>query len=337
MATCLLRFWLATAGLCLATLLSLVSAHAAEPTATPTPGKGELIEIPAAPDKGFNFPYLLFLPDTPDGKQYDYLLVESNNTGRVSDDPQVHCAAAWALARESSVGNFVAKALRIPLLVPVFPRPASIKDVYTHSIDRDTILIDTGPLKRLDLQLLAMIADARPRLEAMKRPVRAKVLLNGFSASGLFANRFTLLHPEAVAAAAFGGINGFVTLPVEELKSRPLNFPVGIADLEKVTGRSFDRPAYLAIPQFGYMGAEETNDAVIYPDAYSDEERTLIFELLGRKMMPDRWEAVQAVYQSEKVPIQFKTYAGIGHGTDGRINKEVAEFFRGVMEKNGAK
>ena len=53
-------------------------------------------------------------------------------------------------------------------------------------------------------------------------------------------------------------------------------------------------------------------------------------------MMPDRWEAVQAVYLSEKVPIQFKTYPGIGHGTDGRINREVAEFFRGVIEKASA-
>jgi len=311
----------------------MASAMAADPGPTPTPGKAELIEIPASPDKGFHFPYLLFLPDSPEGNKYDYLLVEPNNTGRVSDDFEVHRAAAIALARDSSVGNFVAKALRIPLLVPIFPRPSSTKDVYTHSIDRDTILISSGPLKRLDLQLLAMIADARPRLEAMKRPVRSRVLLNGFSASGLFANRFTLLHPEAVAAAAYGGINGFITLPVGELKSRPLSFPVGIADLEKITGHPFDRPAYQAIPQFGYMGAEEANDAVIYPDAYSDEERTLIFELLGRKMMPDRWEAVQAVYQSEKVPIQFKTYAGIGHGTDGRINKEVAEFFRGVIEK----
>ena len=179
-----------------------------------------------------------------------------------------------------------------------------------------------------------MIADARPRLEAMKRPVRSKVLLNGFSASGLFANRFTLLHPHAVAAAAFGGINGFITLSVAELKSRPLNFPVGVADLEKITGHPFDRPAYQVIPQFGYMGAEETNDALIYPDAYSEEERALIFDLLGRTMMPDRWEAVQAVYETQKLPVQFKTYPGIGHGTDGRINKEVTEFFRGVIEKN---
>jgi hypothetical protein len=333
MAIPLLRFWLASAGLCLAGLLSLVSANAAEPAPTLTPGKGELIEISASPDKGFNFSYLLFVPEAGEGKKYDYLLVETNNTARTSDDMEVHRAAATALARDSSVGNFVAKALRIPLLVPIFPRAASTGDVYTHSLDRDTILIADGPLKRLDLQLLAMIADARSRLEGMKRPMRSKVLMNGFSASGLFANRFALLHPEAVAAVACGGINGFITLPVAELKSRPLNFPVGIADLEKIAGRAFDRFAYLAIPQFAYMGAEETNDALVYKDAYSDEERTLIFELLGRKMMPDRWEAVQAVYQSEKVPIQFKTYAGIGHGTDGRINKEVAEFFRGVIEK----
>ena len=317
-------------------LLSFEGSYASDPTPSPTPRKGQLVEIPATPEKGFNFPYLLFVPEPKEEKKYDYLLVEPNNTGRTSDDFEVHRAAAMSLARDSSVGNWVAKALRIPLLVPIFPRPASTKDTYTHSLDRDTIMISSGPLKRIDLQLLAMIADARPRLVAMARPVQAKVLLNGFSASGLFANRFTLLHPHTVAATAFGGINGFVTLPVAEFKSRPLNFPVGIADLEKITGQPFDRPAYQAIPQFGYMGAEETNDALIYPDAYSEAERALIFELLGRTMMPDRWEAVQAVYQTEKVSIQFKTYAGIGHGTDGRINNEVTEFFRGVIEKANA-
>lgn len=320
---------------CFAGLLTLASAKAADPspTPTPTPTQGQLIEIPAAPDKGFHFPYLLFVPDSAEEKKYDYLLVEPNNTGKPSDDPEVHRRAATGLARDSSVGNFVAKRLRIPLLVPIFPRPSSTDDVYTHSLDRDTILISTGPLKRLDLQLLAMIADARPRLEAMKRPVRSKVLLNGFSASGLFVNRFAFLHPEVVAAVACGGINGFITLPVSEWKSRPLNFPVGLADLEKIGGHPFNRSVYLAIPQFAYMGADETNDAVVHDDAYSAEERALIFESVGEKMMPDRWEAVQAVYQTEKVSIQFKTYPGIGHGTDGRINKEVAEFFRGVIEK----
>jgi hypothetical protein len=322
----------------LAFLLGLASAHAADPPKElPASGGDALVEIPAAPENGFNFPYLLFVPNSAAAKRYSYLLVETNNTGRVSDDLEVHRAAAIALARDSSVGNFVAKALGIPLLVPIFPRPSSAANVYTHSLDRDTILISEGPLRRLDLQLLSMIADARPRLAEIGHPVEPRFLLNGFSASGLFANRFTFMHPHAVVGVGYGGLNGFITLPVADLKSHLLNYPVGIADLEKITDYSFDREAYQAIPQFAYMGADDTNDAVLHDDAYTEEERALIFEVVGRKMMPDRWEAVQAVYESEKISVRFKTYEGIGHGTNGKINTEVAEFFRKAIEATEAK
>jgi hypothetical protein len=315
-------------------LLGLGTLDAAEPLAgpSPTPKKGELIEIPAAPDKGFHFPYLLFIPTSAAAKPYAYLLVEPNNTGKVSDDIEVHRNAAIELARDSSVGNFVARKLGVPLLVPIFPRPSSADRLYTHSLDRDTILVADRPLKRLDLQLLAMIADARPRLATMGHPVNTKVLMNGFSASGLFANRFTFLHPREVAAAAYGGVNCFIMLPVAELKKQALNFPLGLADFAKLTGEPFDRAAYQTIPQFAYMGADDRNDAVVHEDAYSPEERALVFTLLAENM-PERWKAVQAVYENEKLPVQFKTYPGIGHGTDGKINTEVAEFFRAAIEK----
>jgi len=291
-----------------------------------------LIEVPAAPEKGYHFRYLLFIPKSAAAKAYPYLLVEPNNTGRPSDDMEVHLTAAVSLARDSSVGNFVAKTLGIPLLVPVFPRPMSAHDVYTHSLDRDTILIEDGSLRRIDLQLLAMIEDARPRLEVIGHLVKNKILINGFSASALFANRFTFLHPEAVAAAAFGGVNGFIMLPASEVKSQLLGFPLGLADFEKIVGRPFNRTAFEAIPQFGYMGEKDTNDAVEFDDAYSDGERSQIFEALGRKMMPDRWNAVQQVYAEQKLPVRFRTYEGIPHGTNRAINTDVAEFFRSVME-----
>jgi hypothetical protein len=315
-------------------LLALTAAYAVEPTSPSPANNGKsLIEVPAAPEKGFHFPYLIFIPKSAQEKASSYLLVEPNNTGRASDDFEIHRAAAIALARDSSVGNFVAKKLGIPLLVPVFPRPISLDNVYTHSLDRDTILISEGPLKRLDIQLLAIITDAKGRLAAMDHPVNQKILLNGFSASGLFTNRFTFLHPEVVAAAAYGGVNGFIMLPVTELNSQPLDFPLGLADFAKIIGHPFDRAAYEAVPQLAYMGEKDENDAVVHHDAYSDEERALIFKLLGRTMMPDRWKAVEAVYQKQRLPVQFKTYAGIGHGTDGTINGEVAEFYRGIIEK----
>ena len=315
-------------------LLALTTASAAEPT-SPSPANNDksLIEIPAAPEKGFHFPYVLFIPKAAEGKPSSYLLVEPNNTGRVSDDFEVHRAAAISLARDSSVGNFVANKLGVPLLVPVFPRPSTLDKLYTHSLDRDSILISEGPMKRLDLQLIAMVTDARERLAAMGRPVNQKILLNGFSASGLFANRFTFLHPEAVAAAAYGGVNAFIMLPVAELDSQPLNFPLGLADFAKISGHPFDRTAYQAVPQFAYMGEKDENDAVVHRDAYSEEDQALVFKLLGRTLIPDRWKAVEAVYQKEHLPVQFKTYEGIGHGTNGKINGEVAAFFQGVMEK----
>lgn len=315
-------------------LLVLTTAYAAE-RVSPAPRSGNsLSEVDAAPEKGFRFPYLIFIPKSAERKAAFYLLVEPNNTGRASDELEVHRTAAIALARDSSVGNFVSEKLGIPLLVPIFPRPSNPNTLYTHSLDRDTILISDGPLKRLDLQLLAMVTDAKERLTALGRSVNSKILVNGFSASGLFANRFTFLHPEAVAAAAYGGVNGFVMLPVKELDEQPLEFPLGLGDFEKVTGHPFDRVAYTAVSQFAYMGEKDQNDAVVHHDAYSDEERELIFKLLGRPMMPDRWKAVEVVYQKENLPVRFKTYEGMGHGTDGKINGEVAEFFRSVMEES---
>jgi dienelactone hydrolase len=292
----------------------------------------ELIEVPADSHKGFEFPYVLFIPKAAEGGVAQYLLIEPNNTGIVDDNLEVHRAAAIHTAKESGVGYYVATHLRIPLLVPVFPRPKSMENVYTHSLDRDTILIRDGPLRRIDLQLIAMADDAKRRLAELGRPVNEKLLMNGFSASGLFANRFTFLHPEVVAAAAYGGLNGFIMVPSEEMQSRPLEFPLGLADYKDIAGHSFDRLSYGRIPQFAYMGEKDDNDAVLSDDAYPEPERSLVFELFGRKMMPDRWEAVQAVYREQKLPVEFKTYLGYGHETDGKINGEVADFFRRVIE-----
>ena len=50
--------------------------------------------------------------------------------------------------------------------------------------------------RRIDRQLIAMIDDASAKLAAMDRPVQSRVLMAGFSASGMFTNRFGMLHPD---------------------------------------------------------------------------------------------------------------------------------------------
>jgi hypothetical protein len=172
-----------------------------------------------------------------------------------------------------------------------------------------------------------MIGDARRRLSAEGHPVQPKILIEGFSASGMFVSRFTFLHPEIVAAAAFGGVNGFLMLPVRSLGGHELNYPVGLADYAAIAGHGFEKAVFDAIPQFAFMGEADTNDAVQFDDAYSLNDRTLIFSLIGRKMLPDRWMAVEQIYHSEGANVRFTIFSGIGHGTDGRIHTALANFF----------
>ncbi|MDZ7581886.1 MAG: hypothetical protein U5R30_15205 [Deltaproteobacteria bacterium] len=158
-----------------------------------------LEKIPADPGKGFSWPYYLFIPtevnDSP------VLMVEPNNTGGGSDDPAVHDAAAMNLAMSRS---YFAENLGCALLVPTFPRPYTEWWIYTHSLDRDTLLTDVEGLHRIDRQLSAMIDDTMDILSSRGVTVEEKVFMMGFSASGSFTNRFTAIHPERIKAAAAG-------------------------------------------------------------------------------------------------------------------------------------
>src|SRR5437762_1541698 len=106
--------------------------------------------IPASPEAGFNYPYFLKLPTVLTTTRPVRLLVETNNSGATSDDFDVHFKASRQ-ETEQGVGAFVANRLEIPLLVPVFPRPGTDNLIYTHALDRDSLDIRSGPMRRLDL------------------------------------------------------------------------------------------------------------------------------------------------------------------------------------------
>lgn len=288
-------------------------------------GTTQLIE--AAPSKGFHYPYVLRMPKE---ARATYLLVEPNNTGKVSDDLAVHTEAARALTK-NAVGAYVATKLDVPLLVPVFPRPQTNWQIYTHALDRDAMEIASGPMRRLDLQLLAMIDDARARLRASGVKAKEQVLLTGFSASGTFANRFTIMHPEHVRAVAIGGFNALLMIPRTEVDSHALPYPLGIADLRQLTGTKFELARWRSVPQFIYMGAKDDNDAVLFDDGYSAAERALVHRVYTDRMMPDRWARGQALYRELGANATFRTYEDVGHSTDKKIADEVTDFFRAAM------
>jgi hypothetical protein len=299
----------------------------------PKTEKDSLLIIQKNPEKGFQNDYILFIPKgTPLNKKI-FLLVEPNNTGKISDSMEVHRAYAIDLASVSSVGNNISTELRIPLLVPIFPRPASQPLVYTHALDRDVMLEKNPELKRLDLQLLKMIDDAQSILHAMNIVVDRKVFMSGFSASATFTNRFSFIHPEKIKALAIGGFNGELMLLQNDINGAELDYPLGLHDFYKLFGKKFDADKYMSIPQFIYMGKLDDNDAVQFDDAYSDKERKIINDNIG-KTVQERYLHCQQLYHHKKINPIFTSYENVGHWTTAEMNLAVIKFFQKQMEED---
>lgn len=292
--------------------------------------RDSLLIIEKNPAKGFFSDYILFIPKGTKLNGKTFLLVEPNNTGKLSDSIEIHIQHAVSLASVSSVGNNISTELRIPLLVPVFPRPASKPLTYSHALDRDVMLEKRPDLKRLDLQLLAMIEDSRSVLKTFGVEVEEKIFMSGFSASGTFVNRFSFLHPDKIQALAIGGFNGELILPQKSINGIKINYPIGTNDFEKMFKQKFDIDAYKAIPQYIYMGELDENDAVQFDDSYNKKERKLINENLAPTVQK-RYIACKEIYLSSNINSDFKTYEKVGHWTTSNMNLDVIRFFLAQM------
>lgn len=285
-----------------------------------------LRRVAADPAAGFHYPYLLAFPASlVDTNAPRPLLVQPNNTGTTSDDLRLHDRHAERLLR-LLVSEF-GEPLRVPVLVPVFPRPASRERFYTHALDRDCLREREGELARLDLQLAAMIDHARGLLGRSGLVTAPQVLLSGFSASGSFVNRFTALHPERVLAVAAGGLNALPILPLAELDGRTLGYPLGVADFDTLVGRPFAQAAWAAVPQLVFMGELDENDTLPYDDAWDGDERATIVAVLGERMQPGRWHRVQGLLRESGADVRCVTYFGIGHEWSPAMRDDLCAFF----------
>lgn len=283
-------------------------------------------KVEAAPGRGFAYPYYLYVPPelrapaARGGRQT--ILVVPNNTGKLDDSLEVHEADVKRLL---GAGPEVASVLRVMVLMPVFPRPQTDWQIYTQALDRDTLTTGKKEYRRLDLQLVAMIDDARARMKKLGLEFDRKVLLNGFSASGMFAGRFTFLHPKRVKAAAVGSPGGWPIAPASEFKGKALRYPIGTGDLKALTGAKLDLKSLRKVPLFVFMGDEDENDSVVFRDSYEEEDERLMFELFGKTPVA-RWESSKALYREGGLNAEFKLYPGVAHTVTPEMRNEVRAF-----------
>jgi Bacterial Ig-like domain len=283
-----------------------------------------LMRIDANPDKGFYWPYYLSIPK--ELSRNTILLVEPNNTGKVTDDLSVHEISAFQLARWRSQ---FAVDLEVPLLVPIFSRPASVGYMYTHALDRATLESNIPDYIRLDMQLIEMIKDARQRLMTMGHILDPKFFMMGFSASGAFTSRFTTIHPEMVRAAAAGSPAGWPIAPVSFWQGIPMYYPVGVLDLDTIIGQSVNLSSLRKVPQYIYVGDQDRNDA-LDTRGYPEEEKQEICALLDCSPEPLiylRWPISEQIYDSVNIANDFVVYPGVAHTITPEMFSELFMFF----------
>lgn len=260
-----------------------------------------------------------------DGKPVT-ILVQPNNSGTNSDDPEVHRKDAWW----TGFGRCrIANELGVVLLVPAFIRPGEDWLIYTHALDRDTLTTERADLKRIDLQLIAMIEHARSELAADGIQTDEKILIQGFSASGMFANRFTILHPDRVKAATIGSPGGWPIAPLRTFRDEQLPYPAGIADLEALMGVPFDAAAYNAVPQLIYVGSLDDNDSLDFTDGWDEESAAQVNRLFGDDPI-SRWDDAMKIYQMAGSNAQFLLVDGIGHDRT-TLQHYSTEFFKKIL------
>jgi hypothetical protein len=284
----------------------------------------------ANPVEGYYADFYLYIPPNAKrpGRAGDKItiLVQPNNSGTSSDDPSIHRKDAWWTGFERQK---VADDLGVVLLVPAFIRPGEDWHIYTHALDRDSLTTQRADLKRIDLQLIAMIDHARAELAKSGIQTDEMILIQGFSASGMFANRFTILHPDRVKAATIGSPGGWVTAPLMDFNGETLLYPAGISDLESLTGIPFDADTYNAIPQLIYMGSLDDNDSLDFSDGWDKDAAQQVDRLFGADPLA-RWDDSKSLYLSEGANAQFLLIDGIGHDRKA-LPKYSTEFFKKVL------
>lgn len=191
----------------------------------------------------FSIPYILIIPKHIDDESM--LVVEVNNCETENKAKLMDDAIHTGKNLVSKIGKN-----NCPVLIPVIPSVAN--EGYYQQLSKECFDISSdNPLYRIDLQVLNIIEDAKDKLKEYAS-IKEKVFFNGYSSSGVFAQRFALLHPQIIDTLCVGGASGSIPMPTFELM-----YPLGISDFVNLTGESFDFGSYCQIKFRYYVGQLE--------------------------------------------------------------------------------
>ncbi|MDH4223050.1 MAG: hypothetical protein OEV55_05855 [candidate division Zixibacteria bacterium] len=292
---------------------------------------GELVFHQPVEDGGYN--WFTYVPKSINKKEINYIWITGLHGNFVTDDYDTITNES----REQAQSRMEwAEKHRLIMCVPVIPRPRT-NYVYTVAFPTEVFLKNTDKFcQRSDLKVNMMVDEFTNRLRKEGYRVSDRILIDGFSAGAMFAQRYALLHPDRVLAIAIGQCGGAMTLPSETYDTTKLNWPVGVNDFLPLTGNQFDFNSYKEIAQFVYIGEmDSTNSTLAHIGELWHSEGQIEF----LKKSFGNTDPIRIANQSKYLKdlgcnITFKINPGIGH----RITKEIFEsifiFFNEVITEH---
>ena len=132
--------------------------------------------------------------------------------------------------------------------MPILPSPSKDPPYY-QQLSYDCFKNGQRP----DLDVVNALNKAKIILnDGYKIKTNDKIFLNGYSTSGVFAQRFSLIHPELVDAVCIGGASGTIPIP-----NSNFDYPIGTKNFEELFKEPFNLEEYKKIPFTYYVAGLE--------------------------------------------------------------------------------
>ena len=178
------------------------------------------------------------------------ILVETYNSGGKEADRYSENVEDAITDKGNPIERFYADFITdFPVVIPIVPCLKGMPDFQQMSVDS---------VKNFQIQKMVKecIDSAKMKIEQITgKKVQDKIFLSGYSASGVFAQRFALVYPELINRVLIGGAAGTIPVPSKKIK-----FPIGIQDYTELFGREFDSTAYKRIQFAYYVGEKEAEE-----------------------------------------------------------------------------
>lgn len=257
--------------------------------------------------RGYNIDAYLTVPEE---VLHPYIIVSPYKTNKISpykekDEAIYKKAINYSGSWQSNVFNET-KAIGLYLVIP-----ETRNDIRHLALDPE-ILIIRDKFTHIERQVAAILTDTIKYVkENLNLEIKDRVDMIGYSGEANFVTRFSLFYPELMHSACAGGGSWAPALPVSRLYGEILNYPLGISNFKRYSGKTFNLEKWKNINFYIDMGNLDGRGSYYYGRIKELNKFKNI--KLTNNHFKEIWEDFCDVYIKSTTRAQMVTYQTEGH------------------------